>query len=91
FLLEFRTDPFRSHGVDVIHLTDITTVLGGRRTSERERTRRAKRFAKMLRRRRIALVRTLRGGEAARAASRAEAIVNAAATTVTSLEPAAAA
>lgn len=91
FLLEFRTDPFRSHGVDVIHLTDITTVLGGRRTPERERTRRAKRFAKMLRRRRIALVRTLRGGEATRAASRAEAIVDAAATTVTSLEPTASA
>lgn len=86
--LEFRTDPFRAHGVDVIHLTDITTVLGGRRTPERERMRRAKRFTKMLRRRRIALVRTVRGGEATRVASRAEAIVDAAATTVTSLDPA---
>lgn len=90
-VLEFRTDPFRAHGVDVIHLTDITTVVGGPHTRARERTRRAKRFTKMLRRRGIALVRTVREVEATRAPSRAEAIVDAAATTVTSLDPATAA
>lgn len=85
-VLEFRTDPFRAHGVDVIHLTDIATVIGGPRTRDRERTRRAKRFTKMLRRRGIALVRTVRETEADRSRSRAEAIVDAAATTVTSLD-----
>ncbi len=86
-VLEFRTDPFRTDGVDVIHLTDVTTVLGSHRSPERQRTRRAKRFTRMLRRRRIALVRTVRGGEATRAGSPAEAIIDAAATTVTSLSP----
>lgn len=90
-LLEFRTDPFRAHGVDVIHLTDITTVLGDHRTPDRERTRRAKRFAKLLRSRRIALVRTVHGEEAGLGSSRAEAIVDGAATTVLSLYPATAA
>lgn len=90
-VLEFRTDPFRAHGVDVIHLTDIATVLGGPRTPARERTRRAKRFTRMLKRRGIALVRTVREGEATREPSPAEAIVNAAATSVTSPDPTAAA
>ena len=84
-VLEFRTDPFRAHGVDVIHLTDIATVLGDH--GARARTRRAKRFVRFLRRRRIALVRTLGGEEANRGISRAEAIVDAAATTVLALYP----
>ena len=82
---EFRSDPSRTDGVDVVHLTDISTVIGGRRTSERERVRRAKRFVKLLRRRRIALVRTLHGEETLRPASRAEALLDRAAATVISL------
>lgn len=89
--LEFRTDPFRVHGVDVIHLTDISTVFGDHPGHDRERTRRAKRFVRLLRRRRIALVRTVHGEEASRGTSRAAAIVDEAATTVISLYPAAAA
>lgn len=85
-VLEFRTDPFRANGVDVIHLTDLSTVIGGPRTSDRERTRRAKRFTRMLRRRGIALVRTVRETEADRVRSRAETILDAAAATVTSLD-----
>lgn len=86
-VLEYRTDPFRAHGVDVIHLTDITAVLGDRRTHERGRMRRAKRFTKFLRRRGIALVRTAHSEEASHETSRAEAIVDGAAVTVLSLHP----
>lgn len=89
--LEFRTDPFRAHDVDVIHLTDITAVVGDHRTRDRERTRRAKRFTKFLRRRRIALVRTVHGEETSHGTSRSHAIVDEAATTVISLYPTAAA
>lgn len=84
-VLEFRTDPFRARGADVIHLTDISSVLGDR--SARDRTRRAKRFIRLLRRRRIALVRTLRGEEANGPDSRAEVIVDGAAAAVLALHP----
>lgn len=86
-MLEYRTDPFRAHDVDVIHLTDITTVLGDHCTHERGRTRRAKSFAKFLRRRGIALVRTIHGEEANHEPLSAEAIVDGAAATVLSLYP----
>ncbi|WP_460800065.1 hypothetical protein [Microbacterium sp. GXF0217] len=83
----FRTDPFRVHGVDVVHLTDIELVIGDRSGSERRRVRRAKRFAKLLQRRRIALVRTADGADERRLPSQAEIIVDDAAATVISLLP----
>lgn len=86
-MLEFGTDPSRAHGVDVIHLTDITTVIGDHRDPARVRMRRAKRFVKLLERRRIALVRTVYAPDAGRAVSRAEAIVNEAAASVIALSP----
>lgn len=76
---EFGTDPFRARDVDVVHLTDIARAIGSHRVSEHERTRRAKRFVTLLRRRRIALVRTVRAEELERAPSRAEAIIDRAA------------
>ncbi|GAA3906746.1 hypothetical protein GCM10022382_11940 [Microbacterium invictum] len=82
---EFGTDPSRARDVDVVHLTDVAKAIGTRRTSEHERTRRAKRFVKLLRRQRIALVRTVRAEEVGRAPSRAEVIIDQAAASLVSL------
>lgn len=83
--LEFNTNPSRAYNVDVIHLTDLKRVIGDGRTPDRERIRRAKRFAKLLRRRKIALVRTVNDDEATRPRSRAETILDETATSVISL------
>ncbi|MFB4350036.1 hypothetical protein [Microbacterium sp. CR_7] len=84
-VLEFRTDPFRTDGADVIHLTDLTVVLGARHSLERQRLRRAKRFTGMIRRRRLPLVLTVDGAEATDVSSRAEQLVRDAASAVTSV------
>lgn len=87
-LLEFRTDPWRARGVDVVHLTDVTTVIGGSHTPERARVRRAKRFAKLLRRRRIALVSTIHCEHTVQSPTRSEAILDDAAASVIALNTA---
>lgn len=86
-ILEFRTDPTRVHGIDVVHLTDSATVVGDARTPPREQTRRAKRFVRLLHRRRIALVRTVHGDESAHTSPRADAILDAAAVKVIAMSP----
>lgn len=82
---EFATNPFRARDVDVIHLTDVSKAIGTVRTAERERTRRAKRFVRFLRRQRIALVRTVPSGEAKAAPSHAERIIDKAAASLVSM------
>lgn len=64
--LEFREDPLSTSALDVVHLTSTAAILGDRRTPAHERIRRAKRFAKAIKRRRIPVVRTLFGDDAAR-------------------------
>lgn len=81
---EFATNPFRAQNVDVIHLTDLSKAIGTGRTAEHERTRRAKRFVRLLRRRRIALVRTVSTSGAEAAPSRAERIIDKAAASLVS-------
>jgi len=84
---EFSLDPLRPRDADVIHLTDVEKVIGGHRLPEDERTRRAKRFIKMLRRRGIALVRTVESPAAGIERSRAEATINRAAAYLIALNP----
>ncbi|WP_144874305.1 hypothetical protein [Microbacterium sp. 1.5R] len=86
-VLEFRTDPFRSDGVDVIHVSDVTAVLGSDGAPERRQVRRAKRFVKMLRRRRLALVLTVGAAGGTGISTQAEDLIRAAATTITSPTP----
>ncbi|MFB7252392.1 hypothetical protein [Microbacterium sp. NPDC056234] len=90
-VLKFHTNPSRSHGVDVVHLTDIARVIGDGQISDRKRIRRAKRFTRLLRRRKIALVRTAHGEELTRPPSRPETILDEAAASVITLIPPAAA
>lgn len=56
---EFRGNPLAADEVDVIYLTAMSAAIGDRKTPERARIRRAKQFARALKRRRIALVRPL--------------------------------
>lgn len=80
--LEFRADPTRPTDVDVVHVPSTSAVIGDSRTSEREQVRRARRLAKILKRRRVALVRTLPQDAAGvdRSAPAAEAILDQATT-----------
>lgn len=56
---EYRDAPTGRDAVDVVHLTESAAVLGDRRVSESEKAFRATRFTRALRRRRVALVRTV--------------------------------
>jgi len=78
-VFEYRDTPSGRDPVDVIHLTDSTAVLGNRHVSESEKVLRATRFTRAIKRRNVALVRTItadhvRGSQL----SRAEAILDAA-------------
>ncbi|WP_137845663.1 hypothetical protein [Microbacterium sp. 2FI] len=75
---EFREALQSLNGVDVVHLTATSAVVGDRRVADAQRTRRARRFARAVRRRRIALVRTVYGDEPwlTRPASPAEAVLD---------------
>lgn len=79
---EYRDNLSGGYDVDVVHLIKTSAVVGDRRTPEYERVRRARRFAKALKRRRIALVRTIYGdeGTGTRSVARSEAILNQATT-----------
>lgn len=76
---EYDTNPFHIQRVDVVYLTDLTKAIGTSRTSERERTRRAKKLVGLLRRQGVALVRSVHPDEAHRPPSRAETILDQAA------------
>lgn len=86
---DFRGNPLGTYDVDVVHLTSASAVTGGDRVPEREQIRRASRFTKALKRRRIALVRTVYGEESARAraGSRAEMLIDHSTTSYVVLSP----
>ncbi|MCH6231725.1 hypothetical protein MK786_13315 [Microbacterium sp. CFH 31415] len=86
---EFRARPRPTAGVDVIHVLSPGAVIGERGTPDGEQVRRATKFSKSLKRRGIALVRTVSNDDAvvARAASRAEAILDDATTSFVALSP----
>jgi hypothetical protein len=86
---DFRENPLAVKDIDVIHLVTPHAVIGDARLPERERARRASLFIKALRRRRIALVRTVHDEDAQGAgeASQAEALLNRATTTFIVLNP----
>lgn len=76
-VFEYRDTPSGRDPVDVIHLTDSTAVLGNRQVAESEKVLRATRFAHALKRRNVALVRTVTADHARAAqVSRAEAILD---------------
>jgi len=86
---EFRRHLYGSFDADVIHLTSTSAVVGDRRVPERERIRRARRFVKTLKRRKIALVRPLLFDETRhrREPSRTEEILHQATTSYVLLHP----
>jgi beta-1,4-mannosyltransferase len=57
--LEFREDALGASSPDVAHLTSLAAVIGDHRVPAGEQVWKAKRFVKALKRRRIALVRTV--------------------------------
>lgn len=82
FDFEFRDAPTGRDQVDVLHLTDSAAVLGNRHVSESEKVARATRFATALKRRHVALVRTVTADLAvAGQQSRAELILDRATST----------
>ncbi|MFD4959671.1 hypothetical protein [Microbacterium sp. NPDC058389] len=88
--LEFRDSLRDAPDADVVVLTSVSAVVGDRRVPVGERERRARRFVRALRRRRIALVRSLSGDSAAasNSGSRAEAILDQFAMTSIVMSPA---
>jgi hypothetical protein len=86
---EFRGNPTGVYDVDVVHLTNSRAVIGDHRISEREQLRRARRFAKALKRRRVALVRMLDAAaeDGVQEASRAEALLDSATTSYLAMNP----
>lgn len=88
--LEFREDPLTASAPDVAHLTSTTAIVGDLRTPANERIRRAKRFAQVIKRRRIVLVRTVFEDEGAlgRAPSRTDLILDEVTTAYIALTPA---
>lgn len=76
---EYRDTPNGRDSVDVVHLTDSAAVLGNRRVPESEKVLRATAFTRALKRRRVALVRTVTADvDQDSRGSRAEAILDSA-------------